>query len=179
MQLPGLRRVREFAGLTQGELADKLDTSQDVVSKWETGRRGARPATAKRVAEKLGVSVQELAEPPEAVIARPKKVTAPVLSQLSQSTLRTLVRLIAAKTTPQMRWDAGDIIGVREDFRSLGIPPEAFAEWFATARVADVAMWLRPVPQADEDEWRTRLEALGIDPAQLEADVEEAIRVLT
>jgi len=178
MKLLGLRRTRELAGLTQAELADKLDTTQDVISKWETGRRGARPATAKRIADMLGVPTRELAEAPEVVMAVPK-VQPAMLSRLSQSTLRVLVRLIAAKTTPEMRWDIRDIIAVREDFRQIGVPPEYFARWFETARVADVAIWLRPVPEADEDTLRTRLESLGIDQAQLEADVQEAVRALT
>jgi DNA-binding XRE family transcriptional regulator len=177
MQLPGLRRAREFAGLSQVELAEKLGTTQDYVSKWETGRRGARPATAKRIADMLGVSTRELAEAPEVVMPVPK-VQPAMLSRLSQSTLRTLVRLIAAKHSTAMRWDIRDIIAVREDFKQLGVPPEDFARWFETARVADVAIWLRP--EAAEETWRERLEALGINPAELEAEgVEEAVRALT
>lgn len=62
MQIPGLRRARELAGFTQTQLAEALDMSQDMVSKWETGRRGARPDTAKKIADILGVSTKDLVE---------------------------------------------------------------------------------------------------------------------
>ena len=32
-----IRRLRELRGLTQAELADKIDVSSKTVSKWETG----------------------------------------------------------------------------------------------------------------------------------------------
>jgi transcriptional regulator with XRE-family HTH domain len=149
-------------GLTQAELAAKLDTSQDTVSKWETGRRSARPGTAKRIADTLGVTVQELSEPPVGVAYGPK-VGASELARLPESARRTLIRLIAAKDSPHMYWTVSDIIGVREDFRQIGVSPEDFAAWFETARVADVAMFLRPMPDDPQPRHDADpLEQLGI-----------------
>src|SRR5829696_6160416 len=112
MRLPGLRRARELAGLTQTELADRLGTSQDVVSKWETERRGARPATAKRIADALGVSVRELAEPSAAEMRRllshlqaDSLIEESYPAMFSEAARRLLLRLVQAKEDPTVQWD--------------------------------------------------------------------------
>jgi transcriptional regulator with XRE-family HTH domain len=63
MKLPGLREWRELRGYTQRELAKTVGTSQDTISKLETGARGCRPSTAQRLAQALQVEVAELAKP--------------------------------------------------------------------------------------------------------------------
>lgn len=51
-------RVREYRikkGLSQMELARKLNVSQQAVSAWESGERCPSVATAKKLSEVLGV----------------------------------------------------------------------------------------------------------------------------
>ena len=67
MKLPRLRKVREQRGWSQGVLAEKADVSRDSISNYETGQRDAYPATARKLADALGVSVAELEEKPIAL----------------------------------------------------------------------------------------------------------------
>lgn len=62
MRLTRLREWRERKDLTQQRLADESGISQDAISNYETGRRGARFSTARRLAQALGVGVEELAD---------------------------------------------------------------------------------------------------------------------
>jgi transcriptional regulator with XRE-family HTH domain len=67
LKLPRLRKVREQRGWSQGVLAEKADVSRDSISNYETGQRDAYPATARKLADALGVSVAELEEKPIAL----------------------------------------------------------------------------------------------------------------
>jgi transcriptional regulator with XRE-family HTH domain len=64
LKLPRLREVREIRGLSQGALAEKADVSRDSISNYETGHREAYPSTARKLANALGVSVEELERSP-------------------------------------------------------------------------------------------------------------------
>lgn len=55
-----IRNLREAAGLTQKQLADRLCISDKTVSKWETGRGLPDVALLAPLAAGLGVSVSEL-----------------------------------------------------------------------------------------------------------------------
>lgn len=55
-----IRRLRELRGLTQAELADKIDVSSKTVSKWETGRGLPDISLLEPLSAALGVSVMEL-----------------------------------------------------------------------------------------------------------------------
>lgn len=48
--------MREYAGLTQEELAGLLGVIRLTVIRWETGRRTPRPVMLARVAEVTGAS---------------------------------------------------------------------------------------------------------------------------
>ncbi len=63
MKLPRLREVRELRGWSQGVLAEKADVSRDSISNYETGQREAYPATARKLADALSVSIADLVEP--------------------------------------------------------------------------------------------------------------------
>jgi putative transcriptional regulator len=71
LKLPGLKEVRELHGWSQAKLAEESGVSRDSISNYETGHREPWPATAKRLADALGVEIEELARP---------KVTAPSTS---------------------------------------------------------------------------------------------------
>ena len=49
-----VREMREYAGLTQEELAGRVGVIRLTVIRWETGRRTPRPAMLARVAEVTG-----------------------------------------------------------------------------------------------------------------------------
>lgn len=57
-----VQALREGAGLTQEQLAEKIDRSVDTVSNIERGAYGTRIEVAGRIAEVLGVSLPELFE---------------------------------------------------------------------------------------------------------------------
>lgn len=55
-----LRKVRTDKQVTQAELADKLDVSQQHISAYERGERIPGIDAAARIAEALGVTLDEL-----------------------------------------------------------------------------------------------------------------------
>jgi transcriptional regulator with XRE-family HTH domain len=63
MLLPGLKRHRILAGLTQQELAECAGMSRENIAALENTKHPARPRTLKKLAEALGVRTQDLAGP--------------------------------------------------------------------------------------------------------------------
>lgn len=57
-----LRSLRSKAGLTQLDIAEKLDVSTAAIGAWENGRAKPRLAKLGELAELLGVSVSELVD---------------------------------------------------------------------------------------------------------------------
>lgn len=55
-----LKRIREERGLSQEQLAGILDTSKQVISRYETGQRSPKINTASEYAIKLNVALTEL-----------------------------------------------------------------------------------------------------------------------
>lgn len=55
-----LERIRKERGLTQAQLAQKLDVNQSLIAKWESGKVQPRAATLAKLAETLEVAVEEL-----------------------------------------------------------------------------------------------------------------------
>lgn len=55
-----LKKSREFSGLTQRQLAEKLDVSIGSVRRWEEGTRNPRPKMMEAIAEVTGVSLEWL-----------------------------------------------------------------------------------------------------------------------
>lgn len=57
-----LRRLREEAGLTQGQLAKAAGITRQTISRWESGQRGENPHydTLRRVAKALGTTPRYL-----------------------------------------------------------------------------------------------------------------------
>ncbi len=44
-----LKDLRELTGMTQSEMAKKIDVSQKTISTWELGKRTPRISTAKKI----------------------------------------------------------------------------------------------------------------------------------
>ena len=70
MRLPRLKEVRELHGWSQKNLAEAAGVSRDSISNYETGHREAYPATARKLADALGVEIADLLQ----ATARPKEV---------------------------------------------------------------------------------------------------------
>jgi transcriptional regulator with XRE-family HTH domain len=56
--------VREREGLTQQELARAAGVAQSTIARFETGENTPNIETAKRIAQTLGVTLEELLSPP-------------------------------------------------------------------------------------------------------------------
>ena len=61
-----LARLREDAGLSQVQLAEKLGVSQQAVAQWERKTAAVRSDTLAKLAEALGVSGDALLDAPKA-----------------------------------------------------------------------------------------------------------------
>ena len=55
-----LKAARLAAGMTQGQLAEKVGCSQREISLWENGRREPVASTLKKLAVALGCSMDDL-----------------------------------------------------------------------------------------------------------------------
>jgi transcriptional regulator with XRE-family HTH domain len=62
MRLPGLRRCRESALLTQADLAERSGVSEVTINRLENNRHEARISTVRKLAEALRVEASELME---------------------------------------------------------------------------------------------------------------------
>lgn len=57
-----VEKHRKAAGLTQQELAKKMNVNQSAVSQWEAGKTSPLKKSWKKLAKVLGVTVDELLE---------------------------------------------------------------------------------------------------------------------
>lgn len=55
-----IKAARKQAGMTQQELADKLNVSYVGVSQWESGRRNPKQGTLSRIADVLDIPLSDL-----------------------------------------------------------------------------------------------------------------------
>ena len=55
-----LARARRAAGMTQGQLAEKIGCSQKDVSRWEHGARTPRVETLAKIAGVFGCKIEDL-----------------------------------------------------------------------------------------------------------------------
>lgn len=60
MAMNRIKQLREFFKITQTELSRKAGISQPYLHDLENNRRGARPETLQRIADAMGVQVQDL-----------------------------------------------------------------------------------------------------------------------
>jgi transcriptional regulator with XRE-family HTH domain len=59
-----LREWRERRGLTQQQLAERLDTGADQISRWESGKRGMSADVLFALSEALNIEVVQLFRDP-------------------------------------------------------------------------------------------------------------------
>lgn len=55
-----IKKIREFMRINQKSLADAANVSQPFLCDLENNRRGAKPETLERIADVLGVTVDDL-----------------------------------------------------------------------------------------------------------------------
>lgn len=72
-----LKELREAAGMTQGELANKAGLTLDGLGQLERGRRQPSWETVCRLADALGVSTEAFRAEPSAEGAEPRKAGRP------------------------------------------------------------------------------------------------------
>lgn len=58
--MKNLEQMRKDAGLTQAQLAELVDVTQECVSRWETGERSPMIATAFKIATVLNCTIDDL-----------------------------------------------------------------------------------------------------------------------
>lgn len=59
-----LREWREFRGLTQQQLADRLETGKDQISRWESGKRGMSLEVVDALCEAIAIEPGDLFRDP-------------------------------------------------------------------------------------------------------------------
>ncbi|TVS09215.1 MAG: XRE family transcriptional regulator [Gammaproteobacteria bacterium] len=59
-EVPLIRAWREHLGLTQADLAQRMEVSQAQIAQWESASARPRHATLKRIAAAMGLSVGQL-----------------------------------------------------------------------------------------------------------------------
>lgn len=59
-----LREWREYRHLTQQQLADRLDTGKDQISRWESGKRGMSAEVIAALSEALDITPADLFRDP-------------------------------------------------------------------------------------------------------------------
>ena len=62
--MESIRRIRTMRGMNQVDLARASGVAQNTISEIETGRREARPATLRKLADALGVEIADFFEEP-------------------------------------------------------------------------------------------------------------------
>ena len=103
-----LKRAREEKGLTQQSLAERLFVTRQAVSRWENGARYPDILTAKKLADLLEVSLDELLsqEDPKKIVAR-----TPVIEDRAASGLQAAVYVMTAvpyvMQVLAMLWESG------------------------------------------------------------------------
>ena len=78
---------RKTAGLTQAGLAEKLNYSDKAVSKWERGESIPDVLTLMALAEKFGITVNDLLTDPDALPGNPGKLEK-AMTQVSEKALK-------------------------------------------------------------------------------------------
>ena len=58
--IPLIRAWREYLGLTQADLADRLGVTQSAIAQWESPDAYPRRATRAKIAKALGIHVSKL-----------------------------------------------------------------------------------------------------------------------
>src|SRR5215210_5226733 len=110
--------LREQAGLTQVEVAQRMGTSQPVIARLEAGRRDPRLSTVERYARIVGAAVEIRRSTKEA------GGSAARLDDLHRLTDADLAAAIQEEplSTGDRRWDAGVAGAVDWAASSRGIP---------------------------------------------------------
>ena len=118
-----VRMLREKKGLTQAQLAEKLQVSDKTVSKWETGRGLPDITLLEPLAGALGVSVPELLSGnavinrnPSANVLRSRFYVCPVCGNVLHATGEAMVSCCGVELPPlEAEEDTGAEVEIVED----------------------------------------------------------------
>lgn len=129
-----LRRLRQERHMTQEQLAEKLHSAKQVISRYETGDRIPRADAAARIAAALDVPISYLVTDADEIPALPKPeggepmtlndiLIAAAVQRLSVTVTvsRTLTAQLLIDASDREQWD--DLIGHYGDWRVREIRP--------------------------------------------------------
>ena len=85
-----VKELRNLRGLTQQQMADKLNVSKSIVSCWESGRRVPTMAGMTEIAEIMGVSVNFLIGDTDDVLTYDKNMNDVAQAIIDRPELRML-----------------------------------------------------------------------------------------
>ena len=85
-----LKRFRSFHGLSQAELAEKIDISIPFLSDVENGRKWVSPATLVKFADALGIEPHELFKPAE----KPSPAVSLALNKWSEEVVQAVIETV-------------------------------------------------------------------------------------
>ncbi len=98
---PRLRLLREYCGLTQGELASRIGVSHQQVQKYESGKNQISLPRLMEISRVLGVDVKAIIGPQNPLIGLSKTVD--VDRALRDPRISALLRYFSAIKTDEMR----------------------------------------------------------------------------
>ena len=109
-----IKRLREKKGITQSQLAEKINISDKAVSKWETGRGYPDITLIEPLADTLGVSILELFSGEDIIntnkafnMQRMKLYVCPICGNIIQSTGEAVISCCGI-TLPALEAEAED-----------------------------------------------------------------------
>lgn len=117
MKVEGLRRIRMLRGMSQEDLENRSEVSQDTISALETGRREPRPSTLRKLAKALDVEIADLFMGPEL----PKGSAPDPLERLRALPPESVRRLLRGYGN---QWTSGTILEARAVADRLGVSRE-------------------------------------------------------
>lgn len=126
-----IKQAREALGMTQEELAEKLEVSRQAVSKWELGVSAPTPENLRLLEEVLGVTFEteaDAAAPAEPQRRNPWKTAAVALGILMLAALLSIGVYIAALSGPDTPAARPEPIGPAEPAEPM--EPAITGVWF-------------------------------------------------
>lgn len=89
-----INQIRKMAGMTQGELAEKMNVSRQTISKWETGASSPDLESAIRLCRLFRISLDDFAEGGKAT-EQEEKISLQDMVKINRRTQRLTILLLS------------------------------------------------------------------------------------
>lgn len=136
-----LREWREHRGMTQKQLSEFSGIPQATISQAETGKRGPHPGTVRKLAEALGVTMEDMTAAPKASGPRlaqewlEEVVGHSYLAMTDEEARHEQRRIAAVEVADQMRsWLRDEFVTIRAALDYEEVDPELASSLEAAAR---------------------------------------------